>query len=270
MTILIGAAAPFPAFPRKCMMLVLVFLACWPSLATAQCEKTLRWDDDPPFSMQMPNGDISGIDVELNRAVLGHLDCNVTLRKLPWARALRELELGRLDILPGAFRRPERAKYAHFSGAVIPVSHNILFMHERAFAKWPITRLTELRDTEFRLGAQIRVYYGSDFQEVMNDPAFAARVTILAKRENLWRMLERGRIDGVIANEHTGAYEIRELGLGEQIIATNVVVSHEPAEVAFSKASNDLVFVRKYADALQQVVADGRYEQIVQRYVSAE
>ncbi|KAA0696304.1 ABC transporter substrate-binding protein [Halopseudomonas laoshanensis] len=266
MKILIGRSA----LSRSCSTLVLVVLACWSNLAAAHCEKTLRWDDDPPFSMQLPNGDISGIDVELNRAVLGHLDCTVTLRKLPWARALRELELGRLDILPGAFRRPERAKYAHFSGAVLPASHNILFMNEEALAKWPVTRLLDLRDTEFRLGAQIRVYYGSDFQEVMNDPEFAARVTILAKRENLWRMLDRGRIDGVIANEHTGAYEIRQLGLGRRIKATNVVVSHEPAEVAFSKESNDLDFVGDYAEALQQLVADGSYEQIVQRYVPKE
>lgn len=270
MTILIGAAAVRSVLPHSCLALVLVVLACWPSLAAAECEKSVRWDDDPPFSMQMPNGDIAGIDVELNRAVLEHLDCKATLHKLPWARALRELELGRLDILPSAFRRPEREKFAHFSGAVIPASHNILFMHERALAKWPVSRLIDLRDTEFRLGAQIRVYYGSDFQEVMNDPEFAARVTILAKRENLWRMLDRGRIDGVIANEHTGAYEIRQLGLGRQIKATKVVVSHEPAEVAFSKESNDTDFVRDYAEALQQLVADGSYKQIVQRYVPAQ
>ncbi|MFT6465268.1 substrate-binding periplasmic protein [Halopseudomonas sp.] len=265
--ILIGSTILRRAFLSGSLALVFVALACWPSLATAECEKTLRWDDDPPFSMLMPNGDISGISVDLNRIVLEQLGCQVTMRKLPWARALRELELGRLDILPGAFRLPEREEYAYFSGAVIPVSHNILFMHERAVTKWPVVRLTDLMNTDFRLGAQIRVYYGSDFQQVMNDPVFAARVTILAKRENLWRMLERGRIDGVIADERTGAYEIQKLGLGNIIKATNVTVSDAAAEVAFSKKSSTPSFIQAYTAVLEQLVADGSYGRIVQRYL---
>ncbi len=269
MTILTTTAAIRSARPRHHVVIALL-LACWTGLASAQCEKTLRWDDDPPFSMQMPDGEITGIYVEINRIALERLGCSVTMRKLPWARALRELELGRLDVLPGTFPRPEREEYAYFSGPVIPVSHNILFMHERALAKWPVTRLTDLMNTDFRLGAQIRVYYGSDFQQVMDDPHFAARVTVLAKRENLWRMLERGRIDGVIADERTGAYEVQNLGLSGRIKATNVIVSDDAAEVAFSKRSNDLAFVQAYADVLQQLVTDGSYGRVVQRYISAE
>lgn len=245
---------------------VLLLLACWPSLGTAACEKTLRWDDDPPFSMLMPDGEVAGIDVELHRAALARMGCETRLRKLPWARALRELELGRLDILPGAFRRPEREVYAHFSGTVLPPSRNILFMRRQALEQWPVSRLLELQRTSFRLGAQINVFYGPDFEQVMNDPAFAARVTKLANRTNLWEMAARGRIDGLIANEFTGVYELAQLGLSEEIGATTVVVSSEPAEVAFSKASINADFVRAYAEILEQLVADGSYALIVQRY----
>lgn len=253
---------------RGGLTVVFLFLAGWPGLAAAQCEKTLRWDDDPPFSMQTPEGEIAGINVELNRAVLEHLGCNITMRKLPWARALRELELGRLDILPGAFRRPEREKYAYFSGALIPPSRNVLYMHEHALTKWPVSRLIELQATDFRLGTQIRVYYGPDFQQVMDDPAFAAQATVVAKRENLWQMLARKRVDGVIADELTGAYEIQKMGLEEYIKAANVVVSDTAAEVAFSKESNGADFVQAYSAVLQHLVANGTYEQIVQRYVA--
>ena len=268
MTILNATAVICSALPRRHLAALLPLLACWSALAEAQCEKSVRWDDDPPFSMQMPNGDISGINVEINRIVLERLGCDVSMRKLPWARALRELEQGRLDILPDAFRRPERENYAYFSGKVIPVSHNILFMSEKAIAKWPVSRLTDLINTDFRLGAQIKVYYGLDFQQAMSDPGFADRVTMVAKRESLWRMLDRDRIDGVIADARTGAYEIHNLGLGDKIKATNVIVSSDAAEVAFSKRSNDPAFVQAYTAALQQLVDDGSYERILQRYTS--
>lgn len=253
--------------PRHCLLLALLLLACVPGLALAACEKTLRWDDDPPFSMQTTDGGVVGISVEINRAALARLGCQTKLRKLPWARALKELELGRLDILPGAFRRPEREAYAHFSGPVLPPSRNILFMHPQAMQRWPVTRLLELQHSEFRLGAQTNVAYGADYQQLMNEPAFAARVSMATSRNNLWRMMGKGRIDGVIADEHTGAYEIRQLGLGEQIRATAVVVSSDAAEVAFSKQSTEPDFVQAYADALRELVVDGSYERIVQRHV---
>jgi polar amino acid transport system substrate-binding protein len=254
-------------FARHGAVLVLTLLALLPVAVLAACEKTLRWDDDPPFSMQAPDGGVVGIYVEVNRAALARLGCQASMRKLPWARALKELELGRLDILPGAFRRPEREVYAHFSGTILPPSRNILFMREQALERWPITRLLDLQHSEFRLGAQINVSYGTDYQQLMSDSEFATRVSMAASRNNLWRMMGKGRIDGLIADEHSGVYEIQQLGFADRIKATNVVVSADAAEVAFSKQSVAPNFVQAYAEALQELVVDGSYERIVQRYV---
>ncbi|GAA6129663.1 substrate-binding periplasmic protein [Halopseudomonas sabulinigri] len=253
---------------RHGLATALLFAACLPRLALAACEKTLRWDNDPPFSMQLPDGSIGGIYVDANREALKRLNCAVTLRKLPWARALKELELGRLDILPGAFRRPEREEYAYFSGKVLPASRNLLFVRQDAFERWPITRLIELRNLPFRLGAQINVHYGPDYEQLMSDPAYASRVAMVATRANLWNMIEKDRIDGAIADENTGTFEIQQLGLDDKIKASSVVVSSAAAEVAFSKGSNTPAFVEQYADALRALVEDGSYEQIVQRYVA--
>lgn len=266
--ILIAADVRRLPFPRHRSSLVLLLLILLPSLGIAACEKTLRWDDDPPFSMQAADGAVVGIDVEINRAALALLGCQTKLRKLPWARALKELELGRLDILTGAFRRPEREVYAYFSGPVLPPSRNILFMHPQAQQRWPVTQLLDLQHSAFRLGAQINVSYGEDYQQLMSDPAFAARVSLVANRTNLWRMVAKGRIDGVIADENTGVYEVHQLGLSEHITATSVVVSSDSAEVAFSKKTTDSAFVQAYADALRELVVDGSYARIVQRYVS--
>ncbi|MES2818682.1 MAG: transporter substrate-binding domain-containing protein [Pseudomonadota bacterium] len=263
--ILIAVDVRRSPLPRHRLLLALLLLACWPSLAAA-CEKTLRWDEDPPFSMQAEDGAVVGISIEVNRAALARLGCQTKLRKLPWARALKELELGRLDILPDAFSRPEREAYAYFSGPVLPPSRNILFMHSQALQRWSFTRLLELQHSEFRLGAQINVAYGTDYEQLMSDPAFAAQVSQATNRSNLWRMVGKGRIDGVIADETTGAYEIQQLGLSDRIKPTAVVVSSEAAEVAFSKRTTDPEFVQAYADALRELVVDGSYAQIVQRY----
>ena len=255
------------AFPRQCWCVGLVLILL-PSLASATCHKTLRWADDPPFSMEAEDGTVVGIYVDANREVLRRLGCAVQLRKLPWARALKELENGRLDILPGAFRRPEREVYAHFSGTILPPSRNILFMHRDALVRWPVSQLRALQHTEFRLGAQINVSYGHDFEELMRDQVWAARVFMSANRLNLWRMTGKGRIDGVIADENTGAYEIHQLGLTDQIVPSSIVVSSDAAEVAFSKQTVDQGFVQAYAQAQRELVADGSHHRIVPRNVT--
>ncbi|GGE57459.1 hypothetical protein GCM10007421_35070 [Halopseudomonas oceani] len=256
--------------PHTCyrrLVLALVLLASSAAHADPICEKKLRWNDDPPLSMELPDGNVGGIYVELNQAALTRLGCQSRLRKLPWARALKELELGRLDILPGAFRCPEREAYAHFSGQILPASRNILFSRRSTIEQWPIQRLTDLSNLPFRLGAQIDVAYGPDYELLMSNPRYASSVVLVNSRPSLWNMINKGRIDGIIADEHTGAWEIQQMGLSGVITPTNVVVSDEAAEVAFSKRSNDLSFVRAYAAALRELVNDGSYQRIVNRYL---
>ncbi len=253
---------------RRSLATALLLAVYLPSLAMAACEKTLRWDDDPPFSMELLDGSIGGIYVDANRAALEQMDCTIIMRKLPWARALKELELGRLDILPGAFRRPQREAYAYFSGVVLPHSRNLLFVHQGTFEHQPITRLIELQHTSFRLGAQINVHYGPDYEQLMSDPTYANRVAMVTNRTNLWNMIAKRRIDGAIADEHTGAYEIQQLGLSDTIKATSVVVSSGDAEIAFSRRTNPPEFVEQYAETMRALVADGSYAQIVQRYIA--
>ena len=249
-------------------LLAFVLLTLSPANASEPCQKNLRWNDDPPYSMLLADGSVRGIYIDTHTTVLERLGCKTVLRKLPWARALRELESGRLDILPGAFRRPEREVYAHFSGPVLPPARNLLFAHHEAIGNWPADSLQALAETPFRLGAQIDVLYGPDYLQLMSDPAYAKRVAMVSQRSSLWRMIARGRIDGAIADEHTGAWEIQQLGLANVITATHIVVSTEAAEVALSKASNDLAFVAAYTAALQELVSDGSYQQIVARYLT--
>jgi len=265
----VSKAVACPAKPLTLLysMALLMFVALTPGMALA-CEKSLRWDDDPPFSMQEANGEIVGIDVDVNRLALARLGCQARMIKLPWARALKELELGRLDVLPGAFKKPERELYAYFSGARLRPSRNILFMHRDALARWPIGSLLELENTAFRLGAQTNVSYGPDYLHLIGLESFASQVSFATNRMGLWRMIDKNRIDGIIADEHSGLYELHKLGLADTIKPTAVVVSTDAAQIAFSKKSVDPVFVAAYIEVLSGLVKDGSYDQILQRYLN--
>lgn len=244
-----------------------VVLTVWSCAALAEgCVKTVRWFADIPYSFRETDGEIRGLNVEIARTALKQLGCEAHFVEMPWARALVELEQGRLDILPGALRKPEREVFAFFSRP-INRSPNVLFVGKASATRYRIKQLSDLVSTDFRLAAQIDVSYGADYDALMKTPEFKARVSPLTMRSSAWRMVERDRIDGLIADEISGLLELQQLGLSDAISKTRVIVSVEPANFAFSKKTNQQDFVNAFNSVFNAMLADGRYKAIAQRYL---
>jgi polar amino acid transport system substrate-binding protein len=230
------------------------------------CEKTVRWNDDPPFSQRTADGEIIGMNADLVRESLRRMGCTPRWVELPWARALAELEAGRLDILPGTLRLPERERFAHFS-APGPQSRNRLFVRTDALKRWnSLTRLADLRGSGFRLGAQNGVSYGPEYELLIRDPEFARTVHPVASRRSLWLMLDAGRLDGLLVDELTGRRELSQLGLQQRISESGLTVAHDLASVAFSKKTTGADFVARFNKAGEAMRQDGSEAAIVQRY----
>ena len=234
----------------------------------AACEKTVRWNDDPPFGQRAANGEITGITIDHVRETLRRLGCTARLLEMPWARALAELEAGRLDLLPGALPTAERARYAHFS-APGPVFSNALFVTSNGLKAKRFVKLADLRNGGFRLGAQIGVSYGADYDALMQDAEFVKQVQRVSSRQSLWKMLDAGRLDGVLADQLTGRLEIAQLQLQDRIKEAGVLLPHAGASVAFSKKSIDQAFVDSFNKAFDAMQHDGSMAAILRRYATA-
>lgn len=237
-----------------------------PAGAAAACEVRARWNDDPPYAMRLADGKLSGLNVELAELTLARMGCRVRWVELPWARALVELEAGRLDLLPGGFRRPEREAFAYFV-AQHELSRNRLFVRQADRARvGSATRLGEVPWSGMRLGVQIGVVYGPEYAGLMMQAEFRSRLTQATTRRSLWQMLELGRVDGVLSSEASARWELAQEGLHTRIVATDVALSNEPVYVLVSKQSRDADWAQRYQDANQSLRADGTMARIVRKY----
>lgn len=245
-------------------LLRVVWLAC--ATGASACELRVRWSDDPPYSMRGSDGQLIGLNVEQVTQTLTRLGCRPKWVELPWARALVELEAGRLDLLPGGLRRPEREAYAYFV-AQHALSHNRLYVRQEARAEMgAATTLREVLRPGLRLGVQIGVVYGPEYAELLAQPDFRARLTQAAARRNLWQMLALGRVDGVLASEASARWELAQLGLQGRIVATDVMLSNEPAFLLIGKRSVEPALVQRYREANDALEADGTMARIVRKY----
>lgn len=239
------------------------------AVQAGDCVKTVRWSDDPPYTWRAADGQVKGIVVDLVSEALARLNCTVTLVEMPWARGILSLQNGSLDILPSALKTPEREAFAYFS---LPVnrSPNVLFVSTSSARQKPIKQLAEVMDSDFRLGAQIGVAYGSEYQTLLQQPAFVAHLVFVNNRRGAWRMLAAGRLDGLIADEVTGLQELQEMGLSQTIVRSGLVVSGEAAAFALSKKALNADFAQRFDQALQAMFDDGSYQQIMQRYLPCQ
>ncbi len=150
------------------------------------CEKKMRWNDDPPYSytQQDTPDKIVGISVDIAKLILSQLDCQLIFVKMPWARALKEIEAGRIDFVDGAYVRPEREVYVHFSSVGFH-SPNILFERRKEAERRSLTSLAEIMDGDYRLGVQIGVSYGGEFDQLSTNEGFQSRLIRVSQRESL-------------------------------------------------------------------------------------
>jgi polar amino acid transport system substrate-binding protein len=256
--------------PWKSAIPALLMALCALTLPSAvragDCVKTVRWYDDVPYAFKGADGEVQGFVMDLMREALVRMGCTPRFVEMPWARALVELEAGRLDILPGALKTPERERFAYFSRS-INRSPNVLFVSKAAAEKYRIKNLTDMVGTDFRLGAQIGVSYGPEYVALQSNPAFVERLVPITQRRSAWKMVEAGRLDGMIADEVTGLVELQQLGISQGVVKTKVIVSSESAMVALSRQSVSRGFVDALDRSLNGMLADGRYKQLWEHYM---
>ncbi len=247
-------------------LLPILAIVSMPTLDAQACEKTVRWYDNAPYSYRAPNGEVVGFDADLMRAILQRTGCRAVFVNMPWARALIELEAGRLDLLSGTFRNADRESYAYFSIPALQ-SRNLLYWGPKARSQYRLSKLDELVGTQFQLGVQIGVSYGDNFDTLKANPLFRNNQVPVTLRRNAWKMMALGRIDGMIADEASAEVELRQLGLEGVLKPSGIIASSNTSMVAFSKRSITPQFVESFNQALQAMIDSGEYRRIRERYL---
>ena len=232
------------------------------------CSKIMSWNDDPPYSFidSAKPEQVQGISVDIVKTILNRFDCDLELIKMPWARALESLKSGRIDILSGAFKTPERQEFAYYS-SVADYSPNILFLRSGEEVKWKINSLADIIGSQFKLGVQINVSYSQEFELLKQQALFSQHLLSNSSRVALWRMLSLSRIDGVIADKTTAMIELNHLKLNDKIKPSPIIISNEPAFFAFSKSTNLRNFVDEFDAVYLQLISDGTITEIENSYL---
>lgn len=228
---------------KSAVTFLIIFLLASTFASHAQCRKTIALINDNLLHTQSTEDLQKSRDLLLLQRALTNLKCEINFVRMPWARAIVELENGRIDILDGAFKTDQRQRFAWYSEYSFE-SHRVLFMRKEDIDKHPISNLKDITKFQLRIGTQISAVYGKNFSNLLTDQNFSSLVYPNSSREALWNMLSINRIDGFISELSLGQSELESLNLGAKIGPTNFVVSTQTTHYIYSKKSVDIDFVK--------------------------
>ncbi len=122
--------------------LLLVVVIGLPGYALAEklVIATTEW---PPYVF-MENGKLTGIDVEIIQEVCKRNGIESDIQMVPWKRALKEVEEGRMDAIFAPIYTEERAKFLYYPTEPLNIEQNVFLSLKGSGVK--AFKLDELKD----------------------------------------------------------------------------------------------------------------------------
>ncbi|WP_323938264.1 substrate-binding periplasmic protein [Aeromonas hydrophila] len=243
-----------------------LLLWCLCCSAWAQESLLVGWSSWHPFSFRDEQQQLQGLDIDLLEAIFNRAGFHANYSEMPWARVLRELEFGTIQLTMSANQTAERDLYARFT---LPYRNEetVLLIRRQDKGRWQeITQLSDLLSRpDFTIGLLRDFDYGTDFRTFMQSPQMQQRLLVRLKMEPLIKLLLAGRIQGVVMDP-MGLQQLNLAGLPLDQLTTLLDIQQTPVHLMLSRRTTTPQQLQRLDEAIRALLQSPEYEQILARY----
>ncbi|HHQ4577928.1 TPA: substrate-binding periplasmic protein [Aeromonas hydrophila] len=243
-----------------------LLLWCLCCSAWAQESLLVGWSSWHPFSFRDEQQQLQGLDIDLLEAIFNRAGFHANYSEMPWARVLRELEFGTIQLTMSANQTAERTLYARFT---LPYRNEetVLLIRRQDKGRWQeITQLSDLLSRpDFTIGLLRDFDYGTDFRTFMQSPQMQQRLLVRLKMEPLIKLLLAGRIQGVVMDP-MGLQQLNLAGIPLDQLTTLLDIQQTPVHLMLSRRTTTPQQLQRLDEAIQALLQSPEYEQILARY----
>ncbi len=231
--------------------------------AAAGCVLRVGYSIDPPWTFNGADGLAHGTDPDLTREALRLMQCEGQFIQLPWARAVKQIEEGKIDLLPGLIKTEKRELFAYFSSP-LQKSRVYLFVRNALVSRYSLKSINDFAHADFLFGVEFGANFGQYYENIVSDQNFSRRTIPFASMTEAWRMMGAGRLDALISDETTALRAIHDLAITDKVVRTDILISDSPSRVGFSRKTADLALVAKFDRAVEEMIRNGSYTRILE------
>ncbi|WP_323944532.1 substrate-binding periplasmic protein [Aeromonas hydrophila] len=243
-----------------------LLLWCLCCSAWAQESLLVGWSSWHPFSFRDEQQQLQGLDIDLLEAIFNRAGFHANYSEMPWARVLRELEFGTIQLTMSANQTAERDLYARFT---LPYRNEetVLLIRRQDKGRWQeITQLSDLLSRpDFTIGLLRDFDYGTDFRTFMQSPQMQQRLLVRLKMEPLIKLLLAGRIQGIVMDP-MGLQQLNLAGIPLDQLTTLLDIQQTPVHLMLSRRTTTPQQLQRLDEAIRALLQSPEYEQILARY----
>jgi len=219
----------------------------------------------PPFFMQNEKGIWSGLSIELVEALLKEAGYTPSYEPLPFARALKYMQEGKIDMMLNMTITEERKAFMDFIGPQLDETIVLVIKKDSDFN---ITSLDDLKKLPQSIGIERGRVYGKAFEEKRaGDEELKAKLKEVTEVDTNEKLLDAGRISGFLGYGYNTFYQIKTNPLYKNFKAHPFVISQDWIYFGFSKKSVTPEMLQKFQGAYDRAKQKGVFETIRQQYV---
>ncbi|MBN2711866.1 MAG: transporter substrate-binding domain-containing protein [Planctomycetes bacterium] len=212
--------------------------------------------DYPPYEFLDENGQPSGYNVELTRAIAKQIGVDVYIKLGPWSEIRKGLDAGDIDLVHGMFYSLERDKQYMFSQ-----SHAII--HHVAVCRKGEPCYNKLSDLK---GKRILAMRGDIMHDYAVENGFGDNLILVDTQEDALRKLSAGEGDCALVAKVPALYWLDKLHLD------NLNVSDAPLlslEYCYAGSHQNRELVSKFSEGLTALEKSGEYRKIHDKWLGA-
>lgn len=206
-----------------------------------------------------------GFFLDVFREVARRAGFEVTFTLYPLKRLEMYLQSGEVDGAVAMVHTKEREEYLVYSPAPIMVSRLLVFVKKGK--EFPFTAINDLK------GKKIGVILGWKTENIELEQAIqdgTIQIEEVARYEQNLKKLMAERVDCLISTEQLTWYHANELGVANALVSLETPIAEHSVFSVISKNTKNIVnpqeFMQKMSVALDEMLSDGTYKQLQEKY----
>lgn len=228
-------------------------------LNLAHAGDVLKISAPPSIWIQQHENKVAGPIIDLLETIFDESKIRIEFIKLPWARSLKFMKSGELDMIPVIFYTNDRAKFSSFSTPFAEVPTSVFVPKGRSF------KFETIKDLIGREGIMMR---GDSISEEFNDMKKRLSISEVSDYEQAFHMLGSERVEFAVAAKFGFLIHAKRFKCEHLFEALPNPIASRGLHLAFSKKSKFVKYIPRANKKIRELRSSGRMEIIIEEAIS--
>ena len=217
------------------------------------------WELWFPYQYRNKAQQLVGLDIDVFKAIIDQAGYQASYVELPWARHLRYIKSGKVDVAFGASYTKERASYAYFTQAY---RTEVVKLFIRKNKSLKLEKLSSLIDSPYIIGVEKGYYYGEIFKQLMHNKLFKKHIKVVLDIEENIGLLLQNKIDGLLADPNTIKAFVKKYRIDDELMEHQLPIYKSSIHIMLSKKTQSLAILQQFNQAITILKLNGRLDAI--------